>query len=522
MRIFASSRLAPSSRSRWLIVLLVLFVGTACATLRGRADDALERGDYRQATALYTRLLARDPSDSRVRTLLTKAERGLIDQLLDRADAARKGASQDEAMRASLEAVQAKDSLHERSIDAPRAARIAATIDWARSTLRASVHGEASRGRALVARARRRDADTWLKRPELAALGPELDAEIAQAGASACTRAAGTAAERPFALELVAAYCKEVGGPMPAWKPRPLLVGGVDISGGILGTPPNEQVELERAIKQAIERSVWFTATTSARATALVQGNVSAAFSKEPTELTRPWTERVPYQATETYEEPVQVPYIDTERYTERIPYTAYEERIEPCHRPRSGLCRESHPVTRYRDESRTREVRRVRTEYRQRTRQVTRYRDEPRIFTYPAMKHRGRYQATFFVRVDVGSGIHPIEARASAEDARFAHEHDADFPPAGVHPERANLPSAMWWREQQRERVQVELSNALEEGWLQSFCNEAVDSIEEAARCARARPKPIPHAVRSRIEELFGDDPNRVLSLPRPGEAIH
>ncbi|ODV12118.1 MAG: hypothetical protein ABT20_04495 [Rubrivivax sp. SCN 70-15] len=76
------------------------------------------------------------------------------------------------------------------------------------------------------------------------------------------------------------------------------------------------------------------------------------------------------------------------------------------------------------------RNVRKVRTEYQTRTRQVTRYRDEPRIFRYPATKHEGRYQATFFVRVDLGSGLRPVEARGSAEDSRAAYEHDAEFAP--------------------------------------------------------------------------------------------
>ncbi len=507
--------------ARWFGIA-VLLCSTACATLRGRADDALERGDYRQATELYTRLLARDPGDRKVRALLVRAERGLIDGLLDRADAARQQGRRDEAMAASLEAMQTKDRLHEGSVDAPRAARITETVEWARTTIRTSVTNETSRGRALVARAWRAADDAWLRRPELAALGPELDAEIAKAGVATCTRATQKAADQPFSLELVAAYCKDVGGPMPAWKARPLLVGGVAISGGILGTPPNEQVELERAISAALEGSVWFTATTDARATALVQGSVSASFAKEPTELTRSWTESVPYEATETYEEAVQVPYIDTETYTEQIPYTAYEDRLETCRPPRKGLCNVSHPVTRYRTEQRTREVRKTRTEYQQRTRIVTRYRDEPRIFRYPAMKHQGRYQATFFVRIDVGSGVRPIEARASAEDVQVAHEHDAEFPPAGVHPERAQLPSAMSWRQQQRKRLETDLFASLENGWKLSFCNEAVSSIEEAARCARARPDPAPNAVRSKVEELFGDDPDRILALPRPGEAIH
>jgi hypothetical protein len=425
-------------------------------------------------------------------------------------------------MRAALDVVETKDRLHAGSIDPPRAGRITSTIDYAMTTLRASVHAETSRGRALVARAVRAGASAWLKRPELAALGPELDAEIAAAGARTCARGTQTADEQPFSLELVAAYCKEVGGAMPAWKPRPLLVGGVSIAGGITGTPPSEQVELERVVAEALERSVWFTATTNARANAIIQGNATAIFTRERTELSRSWTESVPYEATETYQEAVEVPYIDIETYTERVPYTAFEESLEQCRPPRKGLCNVTRPVTRYRDQQRTRKVRRVRTEYQERTRQVTRYRDEPRIFRFPAMKHDGRYQSTFFVRIDLGSGLRPIEARGSAEDAKSAYEHDAEFAPAGVHPERATLPSALSWRQQQRERIRATLLNALDEGWKNAFCNEAVSSIEEAARCAHARPTSLPAAVRTRIVELFGDDPDRVLALPRPGEAIH
>ena len=506
-----------------MVLLLLLLLGSmACATLRGRADDALERGDYRGAVELYTQVLARDPSDARVKGLLTRAERGLLDQMLDRADAARAGGNEAEALGAALEAVRTKDRLHAESIDSSRAARIGTTIDWATTTISTSARSETTRGRALAARARRAAAADWLSRPELAAASPELDGEIAAAGTKTCTRATEVAAEQPFALELVAAYCKELGGPMPAWKARPFLVGGVAISGGILGTPPGEQVELERAISQAFERSVWFTATSTTRAAAQVQGSVAAELTQEPTELTRSWTERVPYEATETYQQPVEVPYVETQTYTERVPYTAYEDRLESCRPPQRGMCTVSRPVTRYREESRMRNVRKVRPEYQTRTRQVTRYRDEPRIFRYPATKHEGRYQATFFVRVDLGSGLRPVEARGSAEDSRAAYEHDAEFAPAGVHPERGTLPSGMWWRQLQRDRIRAELQRSLDDGWKTAFCNESVSSIEEAARCARARSNPVPAAVRARVGELFGDDPDRVLALPRPGEAIH
>lgn len=514
-------RALASVVTRALMLLLVLG-SMACATLRGRADDALERGDYRRAVELYTQVYDRDPSDSRVKALLATAERGLLDQMLDRAEAARGGGDEREALHAALEAVQTKDRLHAGSLDPSRATRIDRAIEWAAATIRASVRSEASLGRALAARARRSAAADWLKRPELASVGPELDEAIAAAGAQTCTRATTSAAGQPFALELVAAYCKDVGGPMPPWAPRPLLVGGVVISGGVLGTPPAEQVELERAIAQAVERSVWFTATSSARAAVRVQGTVSAEFTSEPAELTRSWSERVPYEATETYQVPIEVPYVATETYSERVPYTAYEDRLESCDPPRSGLCNVSRPVTRYRDESRTREVQKFRTEYRTRTRQVTRYRDEPRIFRYSATKHEGRYQATFFVRADLGSGLRAIEARGAAEDSRAAYEHDTEFAPAGVHPERAMLPTAMRWRQLQRDRVRTELQRALDEGWENAFCHEGVSSIEEAARCAHARPSPVPEAVRARVAELFGDEPDRVLALPRPGEAVH
>jgi hypothetical protein len=502
------------------IALVLLSVG--CATLRGRADDALERRDYRRAVELYGQLVAKEPNDAKVKGLLTRAERGLLDEMLDRAEAARKGNDQSAAMNAALEAIRTKDELHADSVDPPRVARVTATIDWAAKTVRQTVVSETSHGRALAAAAQRAKWTPWLQRPELAAFGPELDAEIAKAGAKSCARSTQVAGEQPFALELVAAYCKAVGGEMPAWKPRPLLVSGVAISGGIIGTPPVEQIELERAVTSALERSVWFTAMTDARASAQVQGNVVASFTQEPTELSRSWTERIPYQVMETYQEPVQVPYSDTEMYTESVPYTAYESRSEPCSPPQKGMCSASHPVTRYRSETRMRPVTRFRTEYRNRTRQVTRYRDEARVFRYPATKHEGRYQATFFVRLDLGSGMRPIEARGSAEDARSAYEHDAEFAPAGVHPEQATLPSAMWWRQQQRERIHATLLQSLDAAWTQSFCSEGVSSIEEAARCARARQQPIPQAVRTRIVELFGDDPDRVFALPRPGETAH
>lgn len=501
---------------------VVLSTLPACATMRGRADDAMERGDYPRAVDLYGRLLTRDPSDPVLKAQLTRAERALFDQAFDRVDAARRVGNTPEALRVGLEAMQTNDRLHRDAIDAVRTNRVVLLVDWATSAIRSSVREAASKGRALVARSHRASASPWLGRPELAALGAELDEDVAAAGVRTCNHAGASAADAPFALELVAAYCKEVGAPLPEWKPRPLLVGGVDLSGTIAGTPEGEAVEIERAVSEAVEQSVWFTATSSQHVVARLDGSVSSDFTREPAELTRSWTERIPFVATETYTEPVEVPYLDTETYTEQVPFTAYEDKLEPCAPPRSGTCTVSRPVTRYRDETRERKVKRYRTEYKERTRQVTKYRDEPRIFRFQATKHEGRYLESFFVRVDLGNGLRPIEARSSAEDRHSGYEHDADFPAAGVRPERPSLPTGMTWRQKQRDRLKSELLHALDHGWMQAFCSEGVSSIEEAARCAHGRPKAVPAAVRARVQELFGDDPDLVLALPRPGEAIH
>ncbi len=511
-------RTIAGSSLRGLVTLLLL----GCTTLRGRADDALERGDYRLAAELYSQLLREKPNDGAIKAHLTTAERGWLDQMLDRAEAQQKTGNPKSALDAGLEALQTKDKVHPEALTAPRPERLTAVIDWARSSIHTSMQADTNRGRALSATARRVGYSPWLLRPELTTTAAEIDAEIKAAGERTCAKSTATAAEQPFALELVASYCKAVGAPLPAWKPRPILVGSVAVEGTIAGTPDAERPEIERAIENALERSVWFTATSSLRATGRVQGTVSAGFRREQVELTRSWTESVPYEATETYQEAVQVPYMDTENYTEQVPYTAFEDRLEPCPPPNGNQqCSVSHRVTRYRTENRQRQVQRYRTEYQDRTRQVTRYRDEPRIFRFPATKQEGRYQAAFSVRVDLGSGVRPIEARVAADNALVAYDHDAEFAPANVHPEHGVLPTALTWRQQQRDKLSAELRSALDAGWAQAFCSESIASIEEAARCAHGRPRPAPNAVRAQVEALFGDDPARVLSLPRPNESV-
>ena len=505
------------------MLLAACLFSTGCSTLRGRADDALKDGNYRTAVELYTQLLAENPKDARIKGLLTRAEQGMLDEALDTFESERRSARIEPALHAGLVSLQTKDKVHAEAVDDARKARLTAAADWSAETIKKQVCAEAAVGQALSASARKRAWVAWVARPEVGGLGADLDAEIAGAGTRTCKRAAEIAGEAAFAIELVAAYCKEIGGPLPPWKPRPLLVGGMAISGAVAGTPNEELGELQRVVHGAIERSVWFSQTSALRATADLQGSVSASFDAQPTELSRSWVESVPYEATETYRVPIEVPYQDNETYTERIPYTAYEERMEPCRPPAQGMCARSHPVTRYRNEVRTRPVTKFRTEWVERTRVVTKWRDEPRVFRYMAMKHDGRYQAQSTIRVTLGPNLRIVNARESKEEGHTAYEHDAEFAPAGVHPERAVLPTATAWRAAQRERIGRELLRALDASWVDSFCSESLGTLEQAARCAHARPAKPPNAVRSQVSALFnGDNPELVLALPRPREGAY
>src|SRR5690606_16704197 len=132
-----SSRRQRAPRGVPLLFAAVLATSLlACTTMRGRADAALERGDYLQAVDLYTKLVARDPNDSSLRARLTQAERGLPGQALTRAESDRRAGDDAAALRTGLAALETKDRVRGESIDAPLKERIAALVDWAKVAVR--------------------------------------------------------------------------------------------------------------------------------------------------------------------------------------------------------------------------------------------------------------------------------------------------------------------------------------------------------------------------------------------------
>lgn len=508
-----TARVAIRNAALTAVLAGVLAAGAGCTTLRGRADDALTKGDYRNAVALYSQVLAEHPNDPEAKAKLTRAERGLLDEALDRFEG-------DRSPQTALAAFKVKDGVHPEALDIPLQHRFEVLTHWTSEHMTTLVKTETQTGRALAARKHVNGWSGLLDRRELAHLAPAFDEMIAASGRRTCALATVTANDEPFALELVAAYCKELGGTMPPWRPRPLLVNGLITRGLITGTPPDEQRLVEGILDSALQHTVWYSPTASAKASAELSGLVTARFTATPTELSRSWTERVAYEATESYQDPIEVPYTDHETYSEQVPYTAYETTLENCG-PKRGLCNRTRPVTRYRDARKTRPVTKYRTEYVEKTRIVTRYRDEPRVFTYRATKHEGRYQATYALAINLGNQQRVISLRESLDDAKSAFEHDVEFAPAGVHPESGAIPTARDWRDQQRTRISLRIGAALDQAWVDDFCTEGVATIEEAARCVHARPAKVPAAVRAKIHELVADDTSLVLALPRPKESV-
>lgn len=519
------ARGSVSSRFASLVVGAGALAAVAgCSSTRGRANDAYDRGDYRQAVVLYRRVVSEQPNDEGAKAELLRAEHGLFDQTIGKVDASRRSQQHTEAMANVLEALKAKDLIRPSSIDAKRQARLDDTIVFARAVIRKGVLDDtANKGRPLTARKLRAANEPWLSRPELATLGPELDGGIATAGVGVCTRATSVASmgDQPFALEIVASYCKAFNAALPPWRARAFIYSGVNVRGDIAGTPAEERGELEQAIAAGFARTVWFSKTSTARANVDLQGNVGAVFNRQGTELTRPWTESIPYQAVETYYESIEVPYTATEHYYEDVPYTAYEQVSEPCPPPRTGYCSVSRRVTKMRQVDRTRQVTKYRSESVARTRPVTKWRDEPRVFRYHATKHEGRYTSAFAAKLDVRPDGLETLVRDAKDNVEVGYEHDAEFDKAGVHPEHPALTSGRAWRQAQRTRLAEAIARTLDVTWPQAFCRETLNTLEEAARCAHGRPLAMPEIAKRRITELFGDDAALVLALPRPEEGV-
>ena len=99
-----------------------------------------------------------------------------------------------------------------------------------------------------------------------------------------------------------------------------------------------------------------------------------------------------------------------------------------------------------------------------------------------------------------------PLVVRVDWADKRSAYQHNVSFPPAGVYPRRANLPTVNTWLSIRLARKRDALLKKLEGRWAKAFCAGPQFGPEEGARClygggTRAR------AAVAAVTAVFGED---------------
>jgi hypothetical protein len=243
--------------------------------------------------------------------------------------------------------------------------------------------------------------------------------------------------------------------------------------------------------------SPFYDASATQRAPARLSGFVRAAFHEEPVSVEAPWTERIPYQDIEHYQQP----YTQTEHYTQSVPVTRTESYTYSCGTgTTSRTCHGTRTRTEHRTEFRTRTV----TRYRTATRMVTRYRHVPRVFTYAATRVVGRYdlELAFDLRLDEDE---PVIARVGGPAERDGLRHDVSFDSAGVAPSRPSLPSVVDHFVLEGRRLEERLPALFAAAWRARYCRAGHFSVEEAARCVRATDAAPPPPVVDALAPLVG-----------------
>lgn len=150
---------------------------------------------------------------------------------------------------------------------------------------------------------------------------------------------------------------------------------------------------------------------------------------------------------------------------------------------------------------------------------------EEDRVFTYEAQQYTAHYEVDVDARFELVSTLDPVRVSFEAEDDRRAYTHKVSFPPAGVYPQNATLPTAGDWLIERLKQERKAASEKLVSFWSRAFCRAKAPSPEEAARCARGLPRT--PGVAKALGPIFGADTLAFIDLlaepprPRKGGAL-
>ncbi|WP_394847024.1 tetratricopeptide repeat protein [Pendulispora brunnea] len=492
-------------RARWASIGLLFFLSSfGCAGLRGRADSAFERGDYEAAARDYAQLVAKDPADQELRGRLAQARERVFLGILSSIAESRRGGNKDRAIEGVGNLLQHARDWNDRGSPAIQQ-RTREEMTWVENEITTECGVMLDKNAPLLAdahlSARERQV---LRHPDFAPIKSTIHDAIMAAGAARCGKLApATPGTNPYLSDLIGKYCAHFNVQTPRVPVLPFHISQVVLGGEVEGMSLEGRDAFAAALRKGLETSVFWDPRAEVSAVATIQGKNRASFRSQPRTLSRPWVEQVAYQATEEYQEAYTEYYQDTETYFENEPYTDHETYTHTCSDGKS-TCTDSRPVTKYRQVSRTRPVTRNRTAYRTKTRPVTKYREENRVFTFEAVERSANYEVDVGATIDLKQGISPFAVHLSTSERKSGLDHDSSFPPAGVEPSRANLPSREAFWTAQLPTIVQRTSSSANVHWAASFCSQGAYSAEEAARCyyvpAAEHPKPAHEALLTAI----------------------
>jgi hypothetical protein len=484
------------------LVLIACLVG--CASVRSKADDAFEQGNYLAAADLYDQVVKDDPDDRSAQARRDDARNAVLRVLLFQAEQAR--TAQDDAGAAGKldELLRRRDGWAV-PVDPRLVPQIAAAVDLTGRWLAGAVATRVSSVGPLGGEALVHSYAALLAHSDFARVARDLAMATKRAGIAKCdTFVTAT----PYASWVAARYCAHFGVTREV-PVLPNLANGLVIDGAISGETDDQTTDLRRALAVAFRGSVWFEAAAPTAAHATLAGHIAAAFGSHPVTRVMTWTESVPYTEYETSQESYEEPYDDTETYTESVPSTEYRTETVPCG---DTTCTNTVPETVYHDETRTRTVTKYRTAYRTVTNPVTKYRDEEREFSYDAIERVGAYTSALTLQVDRELPV--VIAAVESAFTQSGDDHDVSNSAAGVSPHRANLMSIEALATREQGRLAERFAQVLDERYGAVYCTLETYDVEAASACAYRDPSRTPPAAHAQLATLLGGDERFVNPL--------
>jgi hypothetical protein len=123
------------------------------------------------------------------------------------------------------------------------------------------------------------------------------------------------------------------------------------------------------------------------------------------------------------------------------------------------------------------------------------------RPYQYEAEQYDAHYELQATIKLDMAEGP-PMLLRLAGSQDRRAFQHNETFEPAGVHPQRADLPSVGAWLDSYLSQRRRSIVRKLRTRWAKSFCATPRFTLDEAARCALGGewPATLPPILRSAL----------------------